>query len=232
MKISKPDAVTKAKVLVFSPPGHGKTYFLGTADDDERTSPCLFLDFEGGLQTLVGRDIDVATIRDWSDYNEAYALLADPKSPYKSVAIDSISETNIFALLKILEDDKIKRPDPDLAGQQDYGKSLVQMRRFIRSFRDLPIHVFMSALAKDDVESRVGTVKKPAMSGQMADELPGIMDVVAYLALEEQEGELQRLLLLHSWPKFRVKARTPMGIVIPSEILNPTVTSLLDVLGF
>jgi hypothetical protein len=96
----------------------------------------------------------------------------------------------------------------------------------------LPMHVFMTALSKDEMVARVGSVKAPSMQGQFANELPGIMDVVGYLALEEVDGEVQRLLLLHDYPKFSVKARTPWNTQVPTEIVDPTITKLLDALGY
>jgi hypothetical protein len=237
MTTKRPNIVRPAdaqflKALVFGPHGNGKTRFLGTADDDERTKPMLFLDMEGGTQTLVGRDTDMVQVRDWADFNEAYAFLASGTSGYKSVAIDSISEVQIEGMLAILEKDT-KRPDEDAMGQSEWGIILVQMRRFVRSFKDLPMHVFMTALAKDSVTPRVGAVKIPLLQGSFSNELPGIMDVIGYLALEDLEnGGTQRTLLLHSFPKFSVKCRTPWGANVPAEIPDPTVGKLLDALGY
>lgn len=230
-KIVKPHEVAFCKALIFGPHGNGKTRWLGTAQDDERSAPILFLDMEAGTQTLVGKDIDVVRIRDWQDYNETYAWLASGQTKYRSVAIDSLSETQVQGMLTILSKDT-KRPDPDLMGQSEWGMILVQMRRFVRSFKDLPMHVFMTALAKDEAMPRLGMVKVPMLQGSFSDELPGIMDVVGYMALEETEDGVRRLLLLHSNPKFSVKARAPWGATTPSEIYDPTVGLLLDALGY
>jgi hypothetical protein len=228
----KPSDAQFIKALIHSPAGHGKTHFLGTAQNDERTYPMAFVNFEGGEQTLAGLDIDVFDIRDWKDYDDVYALLRDPKNPYKSVGVDSITETQITGLMNILEKDT-KRVDPDQLSQPDWGIILVRMRRVIRHFvKMLPMHVFLTALSKDDVVARVGQVKIPAVQGAFASELPGILDVVGYLALEEADGETNRLLLLHDYPKFSVKCRTPWDMEVPSEIVDPDVTKLLDTLGY
>ena len=230
----KPSDSAAAKVLIHSPAGHGKTTLLGSAQEDPRTFPMAFLNFEGGEQSLSGLDIDVFDIRDSKDYDAVYKDLKHPQSPYLSVGVDSITETQISSLLEILDKDTINRADPDQLAQQDWGIVLVRMRRIVRQYvKMLPQHVFMTALSKDDVVPRVGSVKAPQMQGAFASELPGILDVVGYLALEEgDDGEMQRILLLHGYPKFSVKARTPWGVQIPTEIVDPTVTKLLDALGF
>jgi hypothetical protein len=198
-----------------------------------------FLNFESGEQTLSGLDIDIFDIRDGADFDDVLRQLKRKDSPYKSVGVDSVTETQITMLLDILGKDTINRADPDQLAQQDWGIVLVRMRRIIRQYvRQLPMHVFMTALTKDDVVPRVGSVRAPAVQGSFANELPGILDVVGYLALEavtpdaeHPDGE-QRVLLLHSNPRFSVKARTPWGSSVPAEITDPTITKLLDSLGY
>jgi hypothetical protein len=232
VRIGKPEEAVKCKSLIFGAPGGGKTYFLGTLEDDERTKPTLLLDFEGGVQTLVGRDVDVATIGSWQDYNEAYRTLADPQTKYRSVGVDSLSETQAGGLLSILEDGG-KRPDPDILAVADWGKILVQMRRFVRSFKALDMHVFMTALAGEDLDRDEGKVKVPLLQGGFAKEAPGIFDIVGYMGKQTLDsGESERILLLQNFPGFRIKARTRMGVIAPDSISKPTATLLLDALGY
>ena len=235
MQPRRPTESKRLTALIHAPAGHGKTHLLGTAQEDPRTFPMAFLNFEAGEQSLAGLDIDVYDIRDSKDYEDAYKIVSDPKSGYNSVGVDSITETQIGALIELLGKDTINRADPDQLAQQDWGIVLVRMRRVIRQFvKMLPMHVFMTALTKDDVVPRVGSVKTPSVQGQFASELPGIPDVVAYLANEDDESAedgVRRILLLHGYPKFAVKARSPWGVTIPSEIEDPTVTKLLDAFG-
>jgi len=229
VKIQKPDELVSSsrKILIYGPTGHGKTRFLGTAQDDPRTAPILILDFEGGVASLVGRDIDVVRVRSWEDYREVHEYLRGGTS-YRSIGIDSITETHLFSLLHLLETED--RRDPDLLREGDYGKALVQMRRFLRAFRDLPYHVFFTASSREEVESRDGLVKKPALVGRLADEVAGMVEVVAYLALAETEEGTRRVLLLQNQPKIRVKVRTPWGQSVPDLIWDPTVSLLFDAL--
>ena len=228
----QPAEAALLKFLVHSPAGHGKTHLLGTAQDDPRTYPMAFLNFEGGDQSLAGLNIDVFDIKNSKDYDLAFKEITKPGAPWKSCGVDSITETQIATLLEILDFDK-NRADPDLLALQDWGITLTRMRRIVRQFiKMLPMHVFMTALSKDDVVPRVGSVKTPSVQGQFAADLPGIVDVVAYLALEETDGKVERLLLLHDYPKFSVKVRTPWNKTVPSEIVDPTITKILDALGY
>jgi hypothetical protein len=227
----KPAQARYLKALIHSIHGNGKTHFLGTAQEDDRTFPMAFLNFESGDQTLSGLDVDVYDMRDMQDFNEAHRMLNDPKTEYRSVGVDSVTETQVNELLEILERDR-NRTDPDLLAQQDWGVALVRMRRFIRKFKFLPMHVIFTALSKDDMVPRVGQVKAPAIQGAFAYDLPGIVDVVGYLALEEEDGQVDRVLLLNDYPRFSVKRRAPWGTNPPNEIYDPTIGKLLDVMGY
>lgn len=230
LEIAKPADRRFVKSLIFGPAGHGKTHLLGTAQEDERTSPMLLLDFEGGEETLAGLDIDVAPIRSWDDYNEAFELLTDDDCPYKSLGIDSISETHIWALLDRIAEKGDSRKEPDLIEMGDYGVVSTQMRRMLREFRDLPMHVFYTAGAKEIEVRKEGKVRVPSLAGAMAEEIVHLMSVVGYLAKGEEDGEEYRTLLLQNYAGFRTKARTRWGAVAPDEIEDPTVTALFDAL--
>jgi hypothetical protein len=243
MEIRKPADRRYCKGLIFAPAGAGKTVLLGTAQADKRTNPMLLLDFEGGTESLAGLDIDTIPIHGWEDYNDAYEALANGDtlefdgveydfSKYKSLGVDSVSETHKFALLEILRKEGPSRRNPDLVEQGDYGTATTQMRRLLREFRDLPMHVFFVAHAKETEIPREGRVRVPDLAGQMAEEIAGLTSMSGYLAQFDDEGTIRRTLLLHSERKFRIKARTRWGTTAPQEILDPTITRLLDGLGY
>lgn len=230
LKVQKPEDIDFFKGIIFGPHGAGKTTLLGSAQEDDRTYPMLFLAFEAGTRSLSGLDIDVVRCKTFADLDEPFDELSRGDH-YNSVAIDSISEVQIEGMLDILT--KGSRKEPDLFERSDWGLILVKMRRFVRKFKDLDMHVFFSALAKETVISRVGTVQVPLLQGSFAQELPGIVDTVAYLMEDQDEKGSWRTLMLHSNPKFSVKARAPWGDTsVPAELEDPTVSSLLDALGF
>ena len=240
-EIRRPDLARYAKILVFGPWGSGKTTLIGSAVEDERTAPMLLLNFEGGESSLAGLGVDVVDIDSWEKYNDVLAYLRSGTHHYKSVGLDSITETHVFALFKLLDDDADNRENTDLIQVGDYGIASVQLRRLIRDFRDLKMHVFMTALSKIDTDPREGQITTLALSGKLAGEIPGIVDAVLYISrvdvpnddpkLPSEEG---RALIFHSYRGIRTKFRLPLAMAktVPSEIVNPTVTSMLDALHY
>lgn len=246
VEIIRPSDRRFVKALIMSPAGHGKTYLLGTAQADPRTSPMLLCDFEGGEETLAGLDIDVVPIRSWDDYSEVFEPLqaGEPwKIPgsslkkgelYKSLGIDSISETHIWGLLTRIADKGPTRREPDLIEMGDYGVVSTQMRRLLREFRDLPMHVFYTSGVKQDEERRVGKIIVPSMAGQLSNEVVHLMSVVGYLAKGEEEDDdgewiTVRELLLNE-DGYRTKVRTTWDATAPDSLEEPTITILLDAL--
>lgn len=250
LQVSTPAALKYAKILVYAPSGHGKTHLLGTAQEDDRTYPMAFIDWEAGSETLDGLDIDVFPIRTWQDANEIleyleYGDVVKLKSgngktrkidfgEYRSVGIDSISEWNRWAQLELLKKEGAQRRDPDLLEFKDYNRTSVQIRRSLRRLRDLEErHIFMSAHAQSREEPRLGRVTLPELTGQLAEDIAGLVSVVGYLALsEDEDGDTERLLLLNNYPKYRVKARTSWNQTAPEEIVNPDITEILNILGY
>lgn len=244
IEVFSPGTLKYSKCLFFAPPGHGKTHLLGTAQEDDRTYPMCFLDWEAGTESLDGLDVDVFPLRSWETAYEIIEALEhgdrmkiDGRTidfgEYRSIGVDSISEWNRWAQLEILRKEEKQRKDPDLIELKDYNRTGVQLRRVLRRLRDLDMHVFLSAHAKTVDEARLGRITVPDLSGQLAEEIAGLVSVVGYLALTEGEsGETERLLLLHDYPKYRTKVRTPWNSSAPSEIAEPDITEVLDILGY
>lgn len=250
-KSTPKDTGDRCKSLFYSDPNAGKTRFLGTAGQDERTAPFYLIDFEGGTKTLdgmpgfhkldspgdsfpSGATVVSARIHDWDGFNEAFERVRVNDDNFKGVGLDSTSEVHNFAIENILEDEADRRGDPDSVQQQDYGKALIQLRRLVREFRDLPLHFFCTAHAKEITHPQRGMITVPNLYGKGAFEIPGLLETVGYIAvLQNDDGEEYRSLLLRNYPKLNLKVRTAWDVVAPEEIEpNPTMTQLLDALGY
>ena len=162
----------KLNVLIYGPPGIGKTWLTSTAQDHPAMADIFYLNIEGGLATVAGRGdvraINIVGIEKFkptadmpglpencSTLEDEFWKLAGRQGEYasiKTVIIDSGTECQTLSLEAIVTSaiakNKIKYKDrsPDEVYMDDYGKSTAQLKRIFRWFRDLPMNVFITAL--------------------------------------------------------------------------------------
>lgn len=242
-KVGTPENSLKYKCLIFGPSRSGKTTFAATAgyDTEDRAAPVLLLDFEGGAGSAAGiPNVKVATMRDWDDFTEAAEFLMTHPGVFNTVVVDSLSELHIFSLLNVIDHElatnpkRAERGNPNVAEQSDFGRALVQMRRFLRTVRDFPAHVLVTALSKTEDYAREGSVRVPAMFGQLAGESVGFFPIVGYLINERsrkgRDVVFKRRLFLQNTEGVRVGVRVPLRSKFPDSIEEPTVPKLFDAL--
>lgn len=63
------------KAIIYGPPGSGKTYFLGSANQHKMTKDIIIADVDEGTLTLEGLNVDYQEIREWSDIQGFYEFL-------------------------------------------------------------------------------------------------------------------------------------------------------------
>lgn len=221
-------------IMVYGDPGVGKTVLAGSASIVEKMSPVLIIDIEGGTLSL-NRDypgVEVIRIGTWSDMQKVYDELYDGKHGYKTVVLDSITEIQKFSMYGIMKELLKTDPsrDPDVPGMREWGKNIEQVRRLIRAFRDLPINTIITALAKSERDARTGVTKTtPSLSGKLANEVAGFLDIVVYMytkVVQNEDGaEVKRLLLTQPTDTQVAKDRTGM---LPQIIEDPMMQSITD----
>jgi hypothetical protein len=208
---------------------------------DKRTCPIGIMDFDGGVLDVLdglpgeGKDWVHFPCTSWDAVNETYEEWRVNKFKFKSFGVDSLSSLSFFALMALLDDPSIKREekDKDLIQQPDYGKAMIQIIRLVQALNDLPQHTFYTAHDKNEADPKLGLVKMSKMAGQLATQIPGMMSLVGYLALvEDEEGETYRSLLLQNYAKILTGVRMPWGVPAPDEIDNPDITKILDALKY
>ncbi len=248
-EVAQIDDVT---MLVYGRPGTGKTTFAGTAIDDPRAVPVLFIDVEAGTMAIRSKvtsisvaqmtdakftpstdRIDAVRVATWEDFQKLYDLLFDHPEWYRTVVLDSLTEVNYFALTDITDRAaREKGRNPDKAELQDYMESAGRMRRLIRGFRDLPGHTVFIAGVQDKENPKLRRDQlQPALTGKLVYEIPGLVSIVGFLEVELDEND-QPIRVLYTAPcdAWIAKDRSEGGR-LGGEMEDPTITKIFDALA-
>jgi hypothetical protein len=171
----------KLNVLVYAPPGHGKTRFSGTV---AKVANPLILSAESGLLSLrklsreINHDFRFKAITKFTDIEDAYKYLAFKNTEkFDAVVMDSVTEIQKVCMEAILAEEK-----RDRAQMQDWGTLNQRMVAMIRGFRDLDLHFLATALddwTKDEETGQM--IHMPALQGQLQKTIAGYFDEVFYL---------------------------------------------------
>jgi phage nucleotide-binding protein len=215
-------------ILIYGESGTGKTTLAGSADLIPEMRKVLIIDIEGGTLSLKERYPDVETVRvkTWEKMQEIYNELSVGDHGFTTIVIDSLSEAQKMSMDKILRKLVEQYPDREDGVPQvrEWNINIEQTRKFVRLFRDLPINTIFTALSKEDRNPMRGTIRrKPMLSGKVADEVAGFLDIVCYLYTKEVKEELKRVLLCGSTEDTVAKDRTDK---LPLIIENPTMATI------
>lgn len=222
----------KVKSLIYGPPGSGKTSFAGSMG---KRIKVLGLSAEAGLLSLQNiRDasgktipIDYVEIKKFEDMDEAFRLLRHGKHEYEGVFIDSLTE-----IQKSCKDFIMEKTKKDQMEMRDWGDLAMKIERMVRAFRDLPLHVTITALEETETDKATGEIRvMPALQGSVQKQLPAYFDEVLYaFAKEAGDGEERRIrhhLLTRNSGKYIGKDRSGK---LPAVIVDPDWGKVFDLI--
>jgi hypothetical protein len=222
-----------ASVLFYGPSKVGKTTLVASGPP-----PVLLLDAEGGSRFLRRRkvvwsnplmeppdmsehDVCVVFVRDFATLDNVYTWLHSGKHPFRTVAIDSISEAQQRCVDAIAGINQMTQPD--------WGNLLRRISSLVRGYRDLLIHplnpldcVAFTAMERVNQEG----IHAPYLQGAIASVLSYYLDIVCYYGVSsDEEGQPVRKLLTKPHPQFVAGDRPGM---LPSVIENPTLQAIIE----
>ena len=185
-KTSALQADGPTKTLLYAHHGWGKTYQCRFYQ--KRFGKGLIISGEAGLKSIEDTDIDYIPFLSWDGENneekgtysfmQIFKWLTHPDflkaQGYKWIAIDSLTEMS-DRLLESL-DEKL---DGEKNGFKVWGEYATQMIGVLKKIRDLPAHVFVTCLAKEEADANGVTQYWPHVKGQaVSKQIPAIFDHV------------------------------------------------------
>lgn len=224
-------------MLIYGDSGTGKTTLAGSADLVPAMRPVLFIDVEGGTESLKHSypEVDTVRVMTWKQMQSVYDALYEGGHGYRTVVLDSLTEIQKFNMYDIMSGVIQKRPDldPDVPSMREWGKNLEQLRKMVRGFRDLEIHTIFTALSRSDKDAKTGiTSMKPSLSGKLADEVAAFLDIVGYYYVKQmgdgEDAEFKRYLLTQKTDSQIAKDRTGR---LPMVVEAPTMQTLHQLLS-
>ncbi len=228
-------------MILFGEPSSGKSTMCGTAP-----KPFLVLDTEAGSKYVRafknkvkwnplthhwnevykdGVDAVVVNVLDYQTLVQAYEYLNNTEHPFKTVVIDSLTETQ-----KRLVDAVAGTDSPTLAQWGTIGRHLEDL---IRKFRDLtehPKHPIQTVIFTCLAHLNAGQTR-PYLKGSLELSLPAFVDVVAYLYAENVNGEMKHRTLLV--PANNIIAKDRTGALVDEYgaiVEDANITEWLEVL--
>lgn len=233
----------RIKLLLYGRPGVGKTYLAAEANDHPALAPALFLNFEGGLMSVVGRgDIDAVDISSISDLEQVYLTIRDGKNGtdrYKTIVIDSASELYNKSLEEAIQG-RTRNRSVDKIEIGDYGKASYQVHRLFRAFRDLDRNIIATSHAKftygqnADARTDQPIDVAPSFPEKLSQQLMGIFDWAWYQYTYDQKNddgvnEVRRAILTRDMGAYKAKTRgRAFPIALGPSVEAPHLPTIYD----
>lgn len=226
------------KTLLYTHHGFGKTYQC--RNYQARFGKGLIISGEAGLKSLADTKIDYVPFSSWDGAhdpaNDIYSfkgIVQMIQSPgfaslgYKWIAIDSLTE---------LADRLNEHVEKEFSGTNDgfkkwneYSTKLIGALKWIR---DLPLHVYVSCLAKEETDANGVTHFWPMVKGQaVSKQIPAIFDHVLCGVRKseiDQTGvpRVKRYIVTDEISGWHGKVRDPLRRVKPWEECSDITTLL------
>lgn len=221
----------KFNFLVYGESGVGKTRLCGSVQEVPELCPALLLDIEGGGLTLrsVYPEMECIRIDSWTKLQKVYQRLkSNNEHGYRTLIVDSVTEMQKMGMDHTMQTRK-GGDDLSIPELKEWAINVEQVRKYVRLFRDLEgVNTLFTALVRTDVDKRTSlSRKKPSLSGKVADEICGFLDIVTYFGMEEvgQNKVLTRILQTGNTPGTVAKDRSN---ALPMLMANPTMQDIYN----
>lgn len=225
LPLKKPSQVNKPELIVlYGPPGGGKSYLAASASDVKALAPVLMIDTEGSASGTVSHfdddNIDILEVDTFDKLDSLIEALTTKTHKYKTVIIDTFDVAQKWAVEVFQEEN----PGNGFKAWGDVADWSVQTARDLKRADFLGIMVFHE---KEDVLESGKRLSKLALQGSAKDVLPGVPDVLALVTRKtNKEGEEVTTLTFAPDPSRATKNR--FGLPVKAE--DATMSTLYELI--
>lgn len=187
LPLQKPSQMNKPELIVlYGPPGGGKTHLAASASEVEGLYPILIIDTEGSASgTVAGFDddrVDILPVTSHGQLDSLLDALTEKTHKYKTVIIDTFDVAQARAVDEFLEE----HASNTFAAWSEIKAWTVDVARTLKAADFLAILVFHENVEKTDTGAMVSQL---VLQGSAKSVMPGIPDVVGLVTRKaDKEG--------------------------------------------
>lgn len=154
-----------------------------------------------------------------------------PARRYNTVIIDSLSEVEAFSMYQLLGISDRTQLDEEVQGAEwaQYKQNHSQILRAVRAYRDLPMHVIITSAANFTQDDRKRMIYSPALTGKLAKQVQGFMDMVGFFTMVQVDGVDVRRLMVQPGAQYDAKNR--FSSYKEKYFEDPSIESILRAVG-
>lgn len=221
----------KVNLMLYGPPGAGKTTFIGTGP----SKTLIIRPPTDHMASIRGFGGKMWVIRNWDKMFEALEYLRETRcKDWDWVWLDSISLFQDVGLDDIWEQTVLRRPARKEFGldKGEYGVNMFRLAQWVRHIVGMEVVNFgitaHPAEMTNPVDDERPDVLMPYVQGKnMATKICGYMNLVAYLEVTESGRRVMHTNLTERYyAKNQFKDTIPKG-----RLINPTIPKLMTELG-
>lgn len=174
--VVKPSAVNKPELIVlYGPPGGGKSYLAASISEVEDQYPVLILDTEGStagtLATFDDERIDILKVDTAKQFDQIIRSLTTKTHKYKTVIVDTFDVAQDRAIKPFLD----QNAGNTFAGWGQLKEWTIDTARALKAAPFLSILVFHETIEKNE---HGANERRLVLAGSAKETMPGIPDVV------------------------------------------------------